>query len=115
MTLEELQSEICAFATARDWEQFHLPRSLILALQSELGELAEIVQWVPDQQIDDRWLDENRRRLSEEVSDLIIYLLRLSSVLKIDVSASVTAKLAANAEKYPVDKARGSAKKYTEL
>jgi len=115
MTFEPLQQQIDNFATERDWDQFHLPRSLILALQSELGELAEIVQWTPDSRMDAEWLAEHRDRLSEEMSDVLIYLLRLASVLEIDLETAAIHKIDANAKKYPVEKARGSAQKYTEL
>lgn len=115
MGLEEIQIEVQRFTEARDWEQFHTIRNLVFALQAELGELAELVQWVPDRDIDDRWIEANRQRLSEEWADVFIYLLRLAQVAGIQPETAALEKIRMNAEKYPVDKARGNATKYSNL
>ena len=115
MSLDHLQREIEQFAVDRDWVQFHTVRSLILAIQAEVGELAEVVQWIPDGDIDDAWLDTNRERLSEEWADVFIYLLRLATVAGIEPERAALAKIRLNADKYPVDKAKGNARKYSEL
>jgi dCTP diphosphatase len=115
MSIENLQQQIRDFAIERDWEQFHTPRSLVMAMQSELGELAEIMQWIPDTEITEKWMLENRIRLAEEIADVYIYLLRLADVTSIDLETAVNTKIALNAEKYPVHLSKGNAKKYTEF
>ena len=115
MSIENLQQRIRDFAIERDWEQFHSPRSLVLAMQSELGELAELVQWVKDSEVNEQWIEENNSRLAEEISDVFIYILRLADVVKVDIETSVLAKIFVNSEKYPVHLSKGNAKKYTEL
>ena len=115
MGIEQIQDEIEKFAEERDWAQFHTVRSLILAIQAEVGELAELVQWTPDSEISDGWLEVNRSRLSEEWADVFIYLLRLAQIAKIEPESAALNKIRINGEKYPVEKARGNAKKYTDL
>lgn len=115
MELGELSANVQAFTEERDWAQFHTVRSLILSIQSELGELAEVVQWVPDAQLTDDWIESHRDRLEEEVADVFIYLIRLSQVLNVDLTKVAEEKMQQNAIKYPVEKARGRADKYTEL
>jgi dCTP diphosphatase len=115
MSTENLQARIRDFAQERDWEQFHTPRSLIMAMQSELGELAEILQWIPDSEINEKWMNENRERLAEEIADVYIYLLRLADVVSVDLELAADSKIDRNAEKYPIHLAKGNAKKYTDL
>lgn len=116
MSLDDMVSRISKFAIERDWDQFHSVRNLILALVGEVGELAEIMQWVPDEKTDEFFDDaKNRLRFEEELADVLIYLLRLASIRNIDLEGALSRKLKNNEEKYPVAKSRGSAKKYTEL
>ena len=115
MELGDLSASVQSFTDERDWGQFHSVRSLVLAIQSELGELAEVVQWVSDEQISDDWIESRRSRLEEEAADVFIYLIRLSQVLDIDLIEVAHKKIQSNAIKYPVEKARGRADKYTEL
>ena len=115
MGIEQVQQEIEKFAVERDWSQFHTVRNLILAIQAEVGELAELVQWIPDGEIDGGWLDANRERFSEEWADVFIYLLRLAQVADIEPVSAALNKIRNNDEKYPVEKAKGTAKKYTDL
>ena len=116
MELETFMKRIDAFALERDWAQFHSVRNLVLALVGEVGELAEVFQWVADDQIEAFLAKpENQARLQEELADVLIYALRLASVSGVDVMGVLEAKLASNGEKYPVDKSKGSAKKYTDL
>jgi len=116
MSLDDMVSRISKFTIERDWDQFHSVRNLILALVGEVGELAEIMQWVPDEKTDEFFDDaKNRLRFEEELADVLIYLLRLASVRNIDLEGALSRKLKNNEEKYPVAKSRGSAKKYTEL
>ena len=112
--LEHLREQLRAFATARDWDQFHSPKNLAMALSAESGELLEIFQWLTEEQ--SRSLAaEARAAASDEIADVFLYLIRLSDTLGIDPIVAANRKLISNATKYPVDKARGSNKKYTEL
>lgn len=112
--LEKLRDELRAFADARDWNQFHSPKNLAMALAAESGELLEIFQWLTEEQ--SRRLDSKAQaRATEEVADVLLYLVRLADQLGIDPAAAARQKLVENARKYPVEKARGIATKYTEL
>jgi NTP pyrophosphatase (non-canonical NTP hydrolase) len=112
--LETLRDDLRKFAAARDWDQFHSPKNLAMALSAEAGELLELFQWVTEEQ--SRALaPEARAAAAEEIADVLLYLVRLGDQLGIDPAAAARQKLVANAQKYPVDKARGIAKKYTEL
>jgi dCTP diphosphatase len=113
-TISALQQQLRDFARARDWEQFHSPKNLAMALTVEAGELQELFQWLteaqsakPDAQL--------HARAAEEVADVFLYLCRLSDVLGIDLLQAAQAKLVLNAERYPVDKAKGLAHKYPDL
>ena len=112
--LETLRQQLRDFASARDWDQFHSPKNLAMALSAEAGELLEVFQWLTEEQ--SRALaDDARAAASEEIADVLLYLVRLADQLGIDPIAAAHRKLAANDRKYPVEKARGSNKKYTEL
>ena len=113
ISLLDLQGKIRAFAVERDWEQFHLPRSLVLALVGEVGELAAELQWISDNQISDQLNDDLRNRLSSELADVLSYTLRLADVLSIDLSSALLEKIEINESRYPANRARGSAEKYT--
>lgn len=113
-TLEDLRAMQAAFAGARDWGQFHTPRNLALALVGEVGELAECFQWKGEVRPGlPEWTAAEKEHLGEELSDVLLYLVRLSDVCGIDLPAACAAKVEKNAAKYPVDRARGSAQKYT--
>ena len=112
--LESLRVQLREFAAARDWDEFHSPKNLAMALSVEAGELLEIFQWLTEAQ--SRSLTpETQAAASDEVADVLLYLIRLSDTLDIDPIAAAERKLLANAERYPADKARGNSKKYTEL
>ena len=112
--LENLRDQLRNFAAARDWDQFHSPKNLAMALSAEAGELLEVFQWLTEEQ--SRSLaPEAQAAASEEIADVLLYLIRLGDQLGIDPVAAAQRKLVANAQKYPADKARGSNKKYTEL
>jgi dCTP diphosphatase len=112
--LDDLREQLRAFAAARDWDQFHSPKNLAMALAAEAGELLEVFQWLTEAQ--SRSLaPAAQAAASEEIADVLLYLVRLSDQLGIDPIAAANRKLVANAVKYPADKARGSSKKYTEL
>lgn len=105
-----------SFASERDWAQFHSPKNLVMALTGEVGELAELFQWVTEQQSKDMASDPAaNQRVAEELADVLFYLVRTASVMGIDLNQAAVQKLALNASKYPADKVRGSNKKYSEL
>lgn len=93
-SIQALTAELRSFAQERDWEQFHDPKSLILALTGEVGELAELFQWIPADGALDEFSDPQRKqRAAEELSDVFTYLIRLSDVLEVDLGAAIFAKL----------------------
>jgi dCTP diphosphatase len=114
VTIASLQQTIRDFADARDWHQFHTPKNLASALIVEAAELLEPFQWLtPEQSVR---LDPGKRdEVEQEMADVLIYLIRLADVLDIDLMQAAERKLAINAAKYPVEKARGIAAKYNNL
>jgi dCTP diphosphatase len=105
-----------AFANERDWTQFHSPKNLVMALTGEVGELNELFQWLTEQQSKELTNDsERKRRVAEELADVLFYLVRTASVMGIDLNQAAVQKLAVNEQKYPADKVRGSNKKYSEI
>jgi NTP pyrophosphatase (non-canonical NTP hydrolase) len=102
------------FASDRDWDQFHSPKNLAIALSVEAAELLEHFQWTPEGNSNHLAPDE-LTRVREEIADVLLYLIRLSDKLDVDLLAAATEKIQLNAAKYPVEKARGTSKKYTEL
>lgn len=113
-TLAELRAEIRAFNEARDWGQFHCPRNLAMALSVEAAELLELYLWSTDQGPQPP-VASRAPRVAEELADVAICLLNLAERAEVDLSAAIRAKLAQNAEKYPVHLARGRSEKSTEL
>lgn len=111
--LEDLRVRLRAFAAERDWEQFHTPKNLVMALAAESGELLEQFQWLtPEQSVQ---LDARRRdAVSAELADVFIYLVRLADRLDVDLWSAARAKLARNEARYPAQKVRGRADKYDE-
>ena len=108
-----LRDRLKAFARERDWEQFHSPKNLAMALIVEAAELLEHFQWLTPEQSES--LDEDRRREVElEMADIFIYLMRMCERLDVDLLEVVEEKIKLTEKKYPADKVRGSAKKYTE-
>lgn len=111
---KELGGKVRRFAEERDWAQFHSPKNLSMALAVECAELMEHFQWLTESQ--SRRLGRKQlREIEMELADVQIYLIRLSQVLGVDLISASKKKLLDNARKYPVSRARGSAKKYTEL
>ena len=114
VSLEDLRQRMRDFVTARDWTQFHSPRNLVLAFLGEAGELAELFQWegevepgVPG------WSAEKRIHLGEELSDCLLYLIRLADRCGIDLPSDAIEKIEKNMAKYPAEIVRGSSAKYT--
>jgi NTP pyrophosphatase (non-canonical NTP hydrolase) len=114
IALERLRDRLRAFAAARDWNQFHSPKNLAIALSVEAGELLEHFQWISDR--DSLTMPPNKLgEIKAEIADVFLYLIRLADVLNVDLVQAAERKIEANSRKYPVEKSRGSAKKYTEL
>lgn len=112
--LQSLINSLREFSSQRDWDQFHSPKNLASALTVEAAELLEHFQWLTEAQ--SRELPADKRvAVGEEMADVLLYLLRLSDQLNIDLVDAARRKLALNAVKYPVDRSRGTSKKYTEL
>jgi NTP pyrophosphatase (non-canonical NTP hydrolase) len=108
--LEDLQAELRRFRDERDWGQFHDPKSLILALVGEVGELAELFQWIPADQAAESFSSGDRKlRAEQEMSDVLIYLLAIANVLDVDLLAAARDKLAASRRRFEVDEFRGVA------
>jgi dCTP diphosphatase len=115
----ELKSRVWSFAEEREWPQFHAPKNLSMALAAEAGELMEHFLWESaedSRKFAEPSFDPTRRaKVEEELADVVIYALEFANVCGIDVSAAIERKLAQNAAKYPVEKAKGRSVKYTEL
>jgi NTP pyrophosphatase (non-canonical NTP hydrolase) len=111
--LAELRTRLRAFVSERDWDQFHSPKNLSMALSVEAAELMELFQWLTEAQssVPDA---ARRTRIEAELADILIYLVRLADRLEVDLLAAAAAKLEENARKYPADRVRGQARKYDE-
>lgn len=112
--LRELALALRRFADERDWDQFHAPKNLAMALSVEAAELLEHFQWLGE--------DESRRlppetlaKVGEEMADVLLYLVRLADKLDVDLVQAAKRKMQLNAQKYPVERARGTSRKYTEI
>jgi dCTP diphosphatase len=115
-TVAELRRRVLKFVRARDWEQFHSPKNLSMALAAESGELMEHFLWTESKTSLAVARDPKKRRaIEDEVADVVIYALEFANICGIDLAAAIETKMAANAKKYPVEKAKGRADKYTEL
>ena len=112
-SLESLRDRLREFARERDWDQYHTPKNLSMALIGEAAELVEHFQWVDGGQ-SHLLADRTRQSVEEELADILIYLVRISDKLNVDLYKAVVRKMEINEKKYPADKVRGSAKKYTE-
>ena len=111
--IEKLQKRLQAFADARDWNQFHSPKNLSMALVVEAAELAEHFQWLTQEE-SAALPAERLEKVGEELADIFVYLVRLADRLGIDLPAAVDRKIDLNEKKYPADRVRGSARKYDE-
>lgn len=112
--LDALRDALRAFAAERDWERFHTPKNLAAALAVEAAELLEPFQWLTPEE-SAALTSEQQAAVREEMADVLLYLVRLADRLDVDLVAAARDKLRRNAEKYPVEKARGSARKYDAL
>ena len=114
LDVEALRRRIADFAKERDWDQFHTPRNILLALVGEVGELAECFQWKGEVERDlPAFSEPEKIHVGEELADVLIYTVRLADVCGISLTDCVPRKVAMNAKKYPADRARGRSDKYT--
>jgi dCTP diphosphatase len=113
-SLLDLREQLRRFAAERDWDQFHVPKNLAIALSVEAAELLEHFQWLSEDDSKDLTSGE-LEKVREEMADVLLYLIRLADKLNVDLMDAAVRKIKLNAQKYPVDKARGSNKKYTDL
>jgi NTP pyrophosphatase (non-canonical NTP hydrolase) len=112
-SIEQLKKELSKFAEERDWDQFHSPKNLSMALAVEASELMEHFQWLNEEQ--SQIMDDDRLlKIKDEIGDVLIYLIRLSDKLNIDLLQAAYDKLEKNRKKYPADMVRGQALKYNE-
>lgn len=111
MTFEEAAAKALAFREERDWAQFHNPKDLAISISLEAAELLEAFQWSGA----DLEASGKQKAMAEELADVAIYCIYLADALGVDLADAINTKIDANAGKYPVDKARGNPKKYTEL
>ena len=112
--LAELRASLRQFAADRDWDQYHSPKNLASALVVEASELLEHFQWLSEEASMNLAAD-NLSRAADELADVLLYLVRLADKLNVDLMDAATQKIAKNAERYPIEKARGTSRKYTEL
>jgi len=112
--LSLLKQKVDEFSRARDWEKFHTPKNLAMALTVEAAELMEIFQWLDSQDTFQGLPSKKQMAVQHEVADVFIYLLRFCSVSGIDLISAAEEKLKHNAEKYPAELVKGQSKKYTE-
>jgi NTP pyrophosphatase (non-canonical NTP hydrolase) len=115
-TVSQLKERVLAFARERDWEQFHAPKNLSMALAAEAAELMEHFLWASPEESRKVAMDPAKRaQIAEELADVVIYSLEFANATGLDLTEAIGAKMEANARKYPVDKAKGRSAKYTEL
>ena len=113
-SLAELSKLVLDFRHERDWKQFHNPKDQALSLVLEAAELLELMQWRNGRELA-KFLSENKPRVEEELADVLGWILLIAHDLKINLGEAFVRKINLNKKKYPVEKARGSARKYTEL
>lgn len=111
-TLQQLKERVAAFVRERDWEQYHAPKNLSMSIAIEAAELMEHFQWLTVEQ-SQNLSAEQLQAIGEELADIVIYALSLSNALRLDLSETVAAKMEKNILKYPSEKVRGKAHKYT--
>ena len=112
--IDTLKHSLRDFADTRDWNQFHSPKNLCMALSVEVAEIAEHFQWLTEEQSKNLGQDK-LGEVATELADSLLYLLRLADKLDIDLFEAAVNKIELNKQKYPVEKSRGNAKKYTEF
>ena len=111
VNINEIQDKLAKFAKDRDWDQFHSPKNLVMALTSEVGELNELFQWLTEEE--SKHLDSDE--VEQEIADILIYSLRIADKLNINIENAIREKIELNAKKYPIDLSKGNSKKYNKL
>ncbi|WP_020410936.1 nucleotide pyrophosphohydrolase [Hahella ganghwensis] len=118
MDVKKIQKTIAEFAHERDWDQFHNPKNLVMALSVECSELVEEFQWLTPEQAEPDTLmtdHDKAQKVTDELADIAVYLLRLADKLDIDLEPAIYNKISKNREKYPIEKFKGLARKYNEI
>lgn len=115
-TISELKQKIKEFSEARDWDQFHNAKELAIALSIEASELLEHFRWIGHEEVNNKFkIPEKKKEIESELADVLVFLVRLAQMYDIDLSKSVEEKMQKNEERYSVEKAKGSCKKYNEF
>jgi dCTP diphosphatase len=115
MDIRELQQKVIEFRDARDWAQYHNPKDLAISLMLEASELLEVFQWKTSREVEAIKSDpDERRKVKDELGDVLIYALNMCHAFGFDPSEVISEKLGINEKKYPIEKAKGNARKYTE-
>ncbi|MDK2050883.1 nucleotide pyrophosphohydrolase [Aliarcobacter butzleri] len=114
MDINNIKERLTNFSKERDWEQFHSPKNLSMALSVEASELVEIFQWLTTEQ-SYNLNDSEKQHVKEEIGDIAIYLLRICTKLNINLEEAITEKIKINEQKYSLEKSKGSSKKYYNL
>lgn len=115
-TLADIKEMVTEFADQRDWHQFHTPKNLVMALASEVGELSDIFRWETGDQSKQTAIDpQTSQAVASELADVMMFAVEFASVCEIDIASAIKAKMKLNAERYPVEKSKGSAKKHNQL
>tara|TARA_B100000927_G_C16204035_1_gene364753 strand:- start:235 stop:579 length:345 start_codon:yes stop_codon:yes gene_type:complete len=112
MNLKKIRNRLRNFATDRDWEQFHNPKNLTIALSVEVSELLEIFQWSKNGGLDEINDEKTKKDIEREIADVFNYIVRLSDILNIDIEKVAHRKIDENEIKYPIEKFKGSSRKY---
>ena len=115
MNIKKIQKQLSDFADERDWNQFHNPKNLSMALSVEASEFVEIFQWLTPEQAEAIMSTDEGEHVKEEIADVMIYLIRLADKLNVDLEDAVDDKIVKNGEKYPIDTSKGSTTKRTTL
>tara|TARA_E500000178_G_C16985339_1_gene737911 strand:- start:715 stop:1062 length:348 start_codon:yes stop_codon:yes gene_type:complete len=115
MNIEKIQEKLRKFTKERNWDQFHTPKNISMALSVEVAELIEIFQWSNSDGLKEIKDKEIRKSIEEEIADIFIYLLIFSDKLNLDLSEIISKKIKKNEDKYPIKQSYGSSKKYTEF
>lgn len=111
----DLQKKVAKFRDDRDWKQFHTPKDLAMSVAIEAAELMECFQWKSKEDIENYICKNESIKITEEMADVLIYLLNLADILNIDIAQALIDKLDKNDKKYPVEKAKGKSTKYNKL
>lgn len=113
-TIDDLTRKIIKFRNDRDWKQFHNPKDLAISLSLEASEVLEHFQWKSKEEIE-KYIKTNKKDIGEELADVLYWILLMSHDMDIDISKALNEKMEKNIKKYPVDKAKGTNKKYNKL